>query len=184
MTIIKIKILIKMRVYLHGAVNESGSCYGFVTIDNDKVDKITGILEDKIKGNLEFSMVEKALELSNGDMELFLDSEYVINCLTRWYKGWQKNGWTTAKGMPVKHKLNIEKCLTLMENRNIKFAHIKPFAQDEYKKMAETLVNEYCKKEEKTFLEHLHEPCQLFFPQTNQVFKFNSVYDLQKQANL
>ena len=34
---------------------------------------------------------------------LSTDSRYVMNGLTKWIKGWQKNGWKTAAKQPVKN---------------------------------------------------------------------------------
>lgn len=173
-----------MKVYSHNETNESNCFYGLVVVDNDTITEKCEILDKRLKGELEFVVVEKALEITSGEIEIFLESEYVIKCLTIWYKGWQRNGWKTSKGMPVKHKTNIEKCLNLMENRNVKFTHARPHEKNEHKKKAEELVRSLCEKDKKTLHEQLHQPCHLFFPQTNQLFKFNSVYDLGKQANL
>jgi len=36
-------------------------------------------------------------------VELSTDSRYVMDGLTKWIKGWQKNGWRTADKKPVKN---------------------------------------------------------------------------------
>ena len=36
-------------------------------------------------------------------MTLSTDSRYVMDGLTKWIKGWQKNGWKTAAKQPVKN---------------------------------------------------------------------------------
>ena len=35
---------------------------------------------------------------------LFTDSQYCVNALTKWWKGWEKRGWTTSSGSPVKNQ--------------------------------------------------------------------------------
>ena len=52
------------------------------------------------------------------------DSEYSINCITKWYYGWRKNGWKTAKGKQVKNRDLIEDILKKLEILNIKFLHV------------------------------------------------------------
>ena len=34
-----------------------------------------------------------ALKITSGDIDIYSDSEYSINCLTNWYQTWQNNGW-------------------------------------------------------------------------------------------
>jgi ribonuclease HI len=51
--------------------------------------------------------IEKCLELSvdvNPEVSVFTDSQYVINGMTMWIKGWKKKGWKTASGTLVKNK--------------------------------------------------------------------------------
>lgn len=45
------------------------------------------------------------------DVHIFSDSEYSINCLTKWVSGWKKRDWKTADGKPVVHRELIEKIL-------------------------------------------------------------------------
>ncbi|MBB6123532.1 ribonuclease HI [Sphingobium subterraneum] len=37
------------------------------------------------------------------DVTLFTDSKYVMDGITKWVFGWQKNGWRTADKKPVKN---------------------------------------------------------------------------------
>lgn len=77
------------------------------------------------------------------------DSEYTINCVTKWLKKWKSNNWLTANGHPVKNKEIIESIDELMyklkvinselDNVNkikIKFIHVnshqKPSDTDKY----------------------------------------------------
>ena len=52
------------------------------------------------------------------------DSEYSINCITKWYKSWILNGWKTSTGKDVKNKDIIQKILKELKNLDIKFLHI------------------------------------------------------------
>jgi ribonuclease HI len=40
---------------------------------------------------------------------IYTDSEFSINCLTKWITGWKKKNWMTAEGKPVVHRIIIEK---------------------------------------------------------------------------
>ncbi len=39
------------------------------------------------------------------DLLILCDSQYVINCITKWMPGWKKKGWRKADGKPV---LNVD----------------------------------------------------------------------------
>ncbi|GAA1837073.1 RNase H family protein [Agromyces salentinus] len=39
------------------------------------------------------------------DLLVLCDSQYVINCITKWMQGWKRKGWRKADGKPV---LNVE----------------------------------------------------------------------------
>lgn len=46
------------------------------------------------------------------------DSQFVINCMTKWIKNWKKNNWKTAAGKPVINKedlLELEKSSQLLK---------------------------------------------------------------------
>jgi ribonuclease HI len=54
------------------------------------------------------------------------DSEYSINCLTKWVVGWRKKNWKTAEGKDVVHRVVIEKILdSLKEFGGHQFVHVK-----------------------------------------------------------
>jgi ribonuclease HI len=54
------------------------------------------------------------------------DSEYAINCLTKWVAGWRKKDWKTAEGKPVVHREIIEKILDVLNAfAGHQFCHIK-----------------------------------------------------------
>jgi ribonuclease HI len=54
------------------------------------------------------------------------DSEYSINCLTKWVVGWRKKNWKTAEGKDVVHRVVIEKILdSLKDFGGHQFVHVK-----------------------------------------------------------
>jgi ribonuclease HI len=67
--------------------------------------ELTAIYEGLKKGT---SIMGDPTEIN---VHIFSDSEYAINCLTKWVSGWKKRGWKTAEGKPVVHKDLIEKIL-------------------------------------------------------------------------
>jgi ribonuclease HI len=60
--------------------------------------------------------LKKARELSNGEVVVYTDSSYVINGITKWVKGWQKNGWLTQEKKPVLNQDLWEPLVAAVEN--------------------------------------------------------------------
>lgn len=54
------------------------------------------------------------------------DSEYSINCLTKWVVNWRKKDWKTSDGKPVVHRELIEKILNKLNDfAGHQFCHVK-----------------------------------------------------------
>ena len=76
---------------------------------------------------------------SNYKIIVYSDSEYVIKSITKWIKGWEKNGWKTKSKKPVKNKELMIELNELYKNYNIEFIHVrshqpKPINNDENSK--------------------------------------------------
>jgi len=51
------------------------------------------------------------------NLEIYTDSQFAINCLTKWYVQWQNNGWKTSKKENVIHADIIKQCITIIEDK-------------------------------------------------------------------
>lgn len=58
---------------------------------------------------------------------LYTDSEYLINCVTKWVKSWKRKGWKKADGNPVLNQDLLE-TLDELNHRNIKWQHVRGHA--------------------------------------------------------
>ena len=54
-------------------------------------------------------------------VELYSDSQYVLNGLSKWMAGWKKKGWKTASKQPVKNKELWVELDTLMQEHDLRF---------------------------------------------------------------
>ena len=54
------------------------------------------------------------------EVELYSDSQYVLNGMKEWMDGWKKKGWVRAKSQPVK---NVELWKELDQLRNLHTMH-------------------------------------------------------------
>ncbi|XP_018564076.1 ribonuclease H1 [Anoplophora glabripennis] len=57
--------------------------------------------------------------------KILTDSEFTINCMTKWIKNWKKNNWKTASGGSVKNKEDLQILDTIMKTfTDIKWVHV------------------------------------------------------------
>ncbi|MGB6297696.1 MAG: ribonuclease HI [Rivularia sp. (in: cyanobacteria)] len=71
----------------------------------------------------------KFLESSgqNKSITLYTDSEYLINCVTKWVKGWKRKGWKKSDGKPVLNQ-DLLQILDNLNNQQIKWQHVRGHA--------------------------------------------------------
>ncbi len=61
---------------------------------------------------------------SGDSVRLFTDSSYLVNGITKWVHGWQKNGWITGSKEPVLNKELWEELLILTKEVKISWSHL------------------------------------------------------------
>jgi ribonuclease HI len=60
------------------------------------------------------------------DIKVYTDSEYSINCLTKWISGWISRGWKTAAGGDVLHRDLIQATSTVLSKfKSHRFIHVR-----------------------------------------------------------
>lgn len=67
--------------------------------------EICGGEEDTTNNRMELTAAIQALKLLIEPCEILLhtDSKYVLDGITRWVEGWQRNGWKNASKQPVRN---------------------------------------------------------------------------------
>ena len=58
---------------------------------------------------------------------LYTDSEYLINGVTKWVKGWKKKGWKTAQGKPVLNQ-DLWEILDELNTQQVQWQHVRGHA--------------------------------------------------------
>jgi ribonuclease HI len=83
--------------------------WGAVIQKEDSIEEIGNREPQTTNNRMELTSVVKALERASQEEErkvvVFTDSSYVINGITKWIYGWEKNGWKTKTKTDV---LNID----------------------------------------------------------------------------
>lgn len=137
-----------MELYTDGSClknpGDGGFCgYG---IHNDKVIFKTCGCESKTTNNImEMKAVIHGIKKANvnGWIEytIYTDSQYVMNGITKWIKGWQKKGWKTATGSDVKNKelwIEMNKLMT----PGIHFKWVKAHNGNKWNEKVDTVARE------------------------------------------
>jgi ribonuclease HI len=67
----------------------------------------------------ELTAVQRALEVAPRDRRIVIvsDSKYAIDCVTDWFRGWQRNNWMNSSRKPVENKDLVVKIIDLLEER-------------------------------------------------------------------
>ena len=91
-------------------------------------------ISEKLEGKqtnqrAELYAILKSLKIINindyNSIIIYTDSQYSINCITKWIKNWLKNNWKDKHNKPVKNRDLIEPIYNIYKtNNNIKFTHI------------------------------------------------------------
>lgn len=54
-------------------------------------------------------------------LKLKTDSQFTINCVTKWLNKWRRNGWKLATGEDVKNREDLEKLDKAIQGVEIKW---------------------------------------------------------------
>ena len=76
------------------------------------------------------------------DVHLSTDSRYVMDGLTKWIKGWQKNGWRTADRKPVKNAELWQALLEAARPHRIEWVWVKGHAGHPDNERADRLASD------------------------------------------
>ncbi|EMY35195.1 RNase H [Arthrobacter crystallopoietes BAB-32] len=70
-------------------------------------------------------------------LRILCDSQYVINCITKWMPGWKRKGWRKADGKPVLNVDLLKQIDAAIKGRNYQFEWVKGHAGHELNEAAD-----------------------------------------------
>jgi ribonuclease HI len=118
----------KVIIYTDGASSGNPGPGGWAAvIKKDGVVYEVGNSEEKTTNNrMEMSAAIGALEKTDSadEINLYTDSQYLINGTTKWVFGWQKNDWKTKTGDDVLNKDLWQKLFELTKDRKINWVAV------------------------------------------------------------
>jgi ribonuclease HI len=71
---------------------------------------------------------------------LYTDSTYLLNGITKWITGWQRNGWLTSAKKPVKNADLWRRLVDAMKEHEISWLWVKGHAGDPGNERADALA--------------------------------------------
>jgi ribonuclease HI len=73
-------------------------------------------------------------------VSLYTDSTYLLNGITKWMAGWQRNGWLTAARKPVKNEDLWRRLAEAMSRHEVNWLWVKGHAGDPGNERADELA--------------------------------------------
>lgn len=78
------------------------------------------------------------------EVTLYTDSKYLLDGITKWIKGWQRNGWMTSAKKPVKNADLWQRLTKAMDGHTIDWKWVKGHAGDPGNERADELARLGC----------------------------------------
>ena len=95
----------QVEIFTDGACkgNPGPGGWGAVLRSGGREKELSGSDPATTNNRMELAAVIHALQALKGpcEVQLYTDSKYVIDGITKWIFGWQKNGWKNAAKKPV-----------------------------------------------------------------------------------
>ena len=97
--------------------------FGAIVIENDMVREIGGREVHTTNNRMELLGAITALSFisSGNEITVNTDSAYVVNGITKWIYGWQKNGWKNSEKEDVANKDLWQKFIEVIKGKKIKW---------------------------------------------------------------
>ncbi|BAZ05722.1 ribonuclease HI [Calothrix sp. NIES-3974] len=123
-------------IYTDGACtgNPGPGGWGVVVYHDDgSVHELGDAAKQTTNNRMEMQAAIAALEYlqASGQSEpvtLYTDSEYLINCVTKWLRAWKARGWKKADGKPVQNQDLLEILDHLNSSQQIRWRHVRGHA--------------------------------------------------------
>lgn len=129
------------RIYTDGSSINNGkkNCKGGIGVffgDNDprniskhlETNKVSNNVAELMAGKLGIIKLKETNYKIGDKIIICTDSEYMINCITKWSNDWEKNGWKRNDLGKLKNIQNLElikELRNLVRKNNVSFKHIK-----------------------------------------------------------
>ncbi|HSX34915.1 MAG TPA: ribonuclease H [Candidatus Saccharimonadales bacterium] len=127
--------------YTDGSCEPNPGTGGFAVIRDMKV-QVLGGDHNTTNIRMEGAAIIAALKDANGEeAEIYTDSEFWINVITKWSMAWEKNGWK-KKGGEIKNLDIVKEVCPLYRNSNAVLVWVRGHNNDPGNELADQWANE------------------------------------------
>ncbi len=131
-------------IYTDGACsgNPGPGGWGVLLRHNSREKEISGGEVLTTNNRMELIAAIKALESlkTRCSVDLFTDSSYVKDGITKWIHNWQKNGWKTAARKPVKNAELWQRLQHILKSHDVNWHWVKGHAGHPENERADALA--------------------------------------------
>tara|TARA_R110002050_G_scaffold299328_1_gene464591 strand:+ start:4677 stop:5120 length:444 start_codon:yes stop_codon:yes gene_type:complete len=139
-----------IQIYTDGSClgNPGPGGWGAILLYKKSKKILQGNAPETTNNRMELMAAIKGLEAVKRPLPIhvFTDSSYVKDGITKWLKGWVKNGWKTANKKPVKNQDLWEQLAALEEKHAVVWNWVKAHNGDEYNEEVDDLARNAAEK--------------------------------------
>ena len=139
-----------IKIYCDGACRGNGEeinigAYGAILLYEDNIKEISAAEPNTTNNIMELKgaiIALSSLKVNDIPVEVYCDSNYVVQGIDNWICKWIKNNWRTSTKKPVENK-ELWKELYSLKNKfeNITFIKVKGHSGNDFNEKADTLCN-------------------------------------------
>lgn len=137
-------------IFTDGAArgNPGPGGWGAIVLTDDIVTELGGRDDHTTNNRMELLAVISALGSVSAEKEvtIYTDSAYVVNGITRWVKGWQKNKWLTSKKEEVLNRDLWGRLVGLVNHKIIDWKIIKGHSGTPANERCDVIATSYADK--------------------------------------
>lgn len=148
-------------IYCDGSAigNPGAGGWGAVLISDEKaggrmVIEIGGSEKHTTNNRMELTASIEAIKKSKNEVvHVKTDSKYLVDGITRWVFGWERNGWKTAQKTEVLNKDLWKELMMLCKSKDVAFEHVRGHSGHVMNERVDVIANSYARGEKiKLFL--------------------------------
>ena len=140
-----------VEIYCDGSAigNPGPGGWGAVIADRARVKEIGGYHAHTTNNKMELTAPAEALSVikTRANITIHTDSQYVINGITKWVFGWQKNDWKTKEKKDVLNKELWQALVDVTLKHDITWKHVKAHSGIDLNERVDVIANGFARKE-------------------------------------
>lgn len=123
--------------------------WGAVVADGARAKELGGYDTATTNNRMELTAAFESLRIlkTASSVAIHTDSRYVINGITKWVKGWEKNGWQTKEKKDVLNRDLWESLAKLVAKHDVDWKHVRGHSGIELNERVDMIANGFARQE-------------------------------------